>query len=665
MTLRALTAWLGLVTGACDFSTLTCPGGTSDSGLGTCLSDSSLSEELGIAEPLGTALPSFYYLGNSAGFVLGNGTFFSRTSSPSNSFFIPDVDASFGRGPLLSAGTITEAFTSVAVYSASQAANAYANGYWTWDPLTGVSSDLTGYIVAAGYALTSDGTVAGLVARYTPRGALDTTFGGTGYVLARSTAFTSGSFAVFKSVAIDSQGNVVVGGYGNSQPTFSGYLGYLETLTDGDPILLQQTGESLQSVLVRYLPDGSLDESGFDTSALSSPASGSAVDGFATSPSTGFIGSATAGTRYDVIHGIAIDADDGIFAVGGTAVSANPGPALERPFIAHYSSQGELLTRQTGRTSPALNTFAVGATHEYYTAVAVDASGNAVVAGNSGAITVGAGPTATYNTVPLIARFALTASGTSTESLALDTAFNAPDGYLVTAAAPIGASNTVRSMAIDADSDAYVLSGDALLAGDNMTLVMTVGASAPHTVASSTGPAIGYGAPGSAADSFHGVAVISSGGTTRYLGVGFAESAGPAATRSLIASHVPGTLALDTAGFEASPYAEAPATLVVPGAFFPSFGINWLPAAITMFNSTAGLQLGPNASAYGGGTLEKLNAIAPSADGTHAVVVGYSTDSSSAPSTGRSFPILLIYKIDGTFVNPGEYDDFYTLQGAL
>jgi hypothetical protein len=665
----ALASFMSLAAGPCTPGTsLLCPEGSSDDGDGACASDATLTESLGIATALGTALPSFYYLGNNTGFVMGNTRYYSRYSSSADTLFAPDITASFAKGPLLTAGTITEAFTAVAVYSPTQAANASTNGYSAYDAITGVTSDLTGYIVAVGYALTSHGTVAGLIARYPPRGALDTTFNGTGYILGDSTVFTSGSFTMLKAVAIDSQGRVVVGGYGNAQPSFPSYLTYLETLTDGDPLLLQQSGDELQSILVRYLPDGTLDSSGFDTSTIESPASGSAVHGFATSPATGFMTTAAVGTRFDVINGVAIDEDDGIFAVGATALSHNPGPASTMAFIAHYSSAGELLTQQRGKDGAGA---IFNDTYESFTAVAVDANGAAVAAGNTGSITVAAGPTMTVNSqVPLVARFILTEAGTDSEVLALDPSFNATTGFYVASATPALASDTVKALTLDEANDVYVLSGHALTAAGTETLLMTIGATS-LAEASVTSPAAGHANSATILESFHGVALVTSGGTSRYMGVGYAFDQATALTHSLIASIFtptsPTPLSLDTASFVKDPYTGAPAN-PFPTNLLPSFitsGTSWIPSSFPEFAAVAGSQLGHATMVYGGGLVEKFNAIAPSADGTHAIVVGYTTDSSAAPTTQRSFPILLIYRQDGNFVNPGDYSDFYTLQSAL
>src|SRR4051794_18229533 len=97
----AFASFMSLAAGPCTpGAALLCPDGTSDNGKGTCVSDTTLTEELGIATALGTALPSFYYLGNDTGFVLGNTQYFSRTSSALDTLFVSDVTASFAKGPL-------------------------------------------------------------------------------------------------------------------------------------------------------------------------------------------------------------------------------------------------------------------------------------------------------------------------------------------------------------------------------------------------------------------------------------------------------------------------------------------------------------------------------------------------------------------------------------
>jgi uncharacterized delta-60 repeat protein len=73
--------------------------------------------------------------------------------------------------------------------------------------------------VLAGYA-SSDGTVFALT-RYTTSGALDTTFGTGGKVLTHVAGTLSGNGALAMSVAIQSDGKIVAGGYAKS--TASGY----------------------------------------------------------------------------------------------------------------------------------------------------------------------------------------------------------------------------------------------------------------------------------------------------------------------------------------------------------------------------------------------------------------------------------------------------------
>ena len=113
-----------------------------------------------------------------------------------------DLDPSFGTG-----GTVTTPIPPGALANA-------------------VTVDQQGRIVAAGWS-GSYPNFAIAVARYTPSGALDTTFNGTGTVTT-----PIGTFAQANAVAVDSQNRVVVAGY------------------DGNNF-----------VVVRYTPSGALDGS--------------------------------------------------------------------------------------------------------------------------------------------------------------------------------------------------------------------------------------------------------------------------------------------------------------------------------------------------------------------------------------------------------------------
>ena len=168
-------------------------------------------------------------------------------------------------------------------------------------------------------------------------------------------------------------------------------------------------------------------------------------------------------------------------------------------------------------------------------------------------------------------------------------------------------------------------------------------------------------------DAIQGLAMISSGGVSRYIGVGYSSAyTDILRLKSLITSTIPGTsLALDTGsspGFSADPYLST-AVLINP---FPPFNTsNSPPAPYNTSTSPTGWQIGPADGAYGGGDTEKFFAVTPSLDRQYAIVVGYTSDQATGTLTGRTLPILLIYGIDGHFVNLGGYTSSNDLQNSL
>ena len=748
--LTCFAALLGVAEGACVASGTGCPANSYPNGDGTCYYDPTVTSNLGIAPAIGATVSTNYLLGNDSGFVLGNGINFSIIApTGTNQQFIPDVIASFGGGPILAAGTVTEAFTAVAVYTAAQAAAATAaeqealdtaiddgeattdyQVLYTYDPVTDVYSDLTGYIVAVGYSLTTSGAVVPLIARFSPRGTLDTTFNGTGYVLGAPGGYTGGNFNMLRAVAIDNFGNIVVGGFGNTQPTIPSYLSNYANF-DGDPYYLQQTGDEFQAVLARYTPFGVLDTT-FDTSDVQSAIYGSAVDGYALSPPTGFIflastlpGQTTSDNRLDYISGLAIDPNNGIFAVGGS-YDGYSDKSIEMSFIAHYNSQGLLTSEMFGSNAfgspPASTTsqyltytggyaffnapLAVGH-YENFTSVALtgcvyDSTSltytqcTLVVAGNAGSYPGGLTP-GTFS--PILARITDSNLGEANEAFAFDTTFNT-SGYVTPTAA--STSDWINSLAIDSSQSPYkiILAGKTSITTNPATLIESYSSASPGSPAILLGSASGYGAGDK--DSLNGVAILNDGTNTHYFGAGYSNTTGPTAMRSLVAAFTLDLSSLDST-FALNPYVNA--TTAFQTNPLPPFSLAASPANtapptnFTGGNVAAGVQLGPAIqsitlnnslgspvpetfnSVYGGGASERFNAVTPSTNGEYAIVVGYTTDlntSSNAstspyygPLTGRSFPILLIYKWDGTFVNLGGILDssgnatFEALQQAL
>src|SRR5579885_1728416 len=83
--------------------------------------------------------------------------------------------------------------------------------FGTGSQLNAIIIQSTGEIVVAGNAIVN-GVPNGLIIRYTSAGALDTSFAGTGSIL----AVLGGVSTAFNDVEIDASGNIIVGGYSNT-----------------------------------------------------------------------------------------------------------------------------------------------------------------------------------------------------------------------------------------------------------------------------------------------------------------------------------------------------------------------------------------------------------------------------------------------------------------
>ena len=306
------------------------------------------------------------------------------------------LDATFGTGGIVS-GTLAGGTTTTASV-------AYA-----------VAIQPNNYIVVAGAAATSGTTPNNfVVARYTPTGVLDTTFGTNGYVVTTTINTTSIAYGV----AVDTSGNIIVCGQSGTSlitPTFT---------------------------IARYTSAGALDTTfntvGYRTTAIST---------------------------YSIAFGVTIDNS------GKIVVCGQSGTALASPVftVARYTSAGALDT--TNFNSPnGYATTSIGTTSIGYN-VAVNSSGTIVVAGesttggtssfavaeytsagvlNSGSFGTGGSPAGTVVTTigttsigyALALQFngKIIVGGISAGNIAvaryttagiLDTTFNSPTGYVV------------------------------------------------------------------------------------------------------------------------------------------------------------------------------------------------------------------------------------------
>src|SRR3990167_2042134 len=180
-----------------------------------------------------------------------------------------------------------------------------------------------GKIVVAGYSYNGSNNDFALV-RYNTDGTLDTTFNSTGIV---TTAIGSSTDAA-NSVAIQSDGKIVVAGYSNN-------------------------GSDYDFALVRYNTDGSLDT---------------------TFNSTGIVTTAI-GSSTDAANSVAIQSDGKIVVAGYSYNGSDYDFALVR-----YNTDGSL---DTTFNSTGIVTTAIGSSSDYANSVAIQSDGKIVVAGYS------------------------------------------------------------------------------------------------------------------------------------------------------------------------------------------------------------------------------------------------------------------------------------------
>ena len=206
------------------------------------------------------------------------------------------------------------------------------------DQATALAVQSDGRIVVAGNAVGQETDFS--VLRLMSNGSLDSTFSGDGKVL---TAFTAGQVEIARSLAIQTDGRIVVGGV----------AGALSGACPGPGCVLDEN-----FALARYNVDGSLD-TGFGTG--------------------GKVTTAFVAGEPDAIQGITLLADGRIVAAGRTRSPAAPNA---RTFaLARYNSNGSV---DTGFGAGGKVTTPVTEDHNEASSVAVQPDGKIVAAGYAG-----------------------------------------------------------------------------------------------------------------------------------------------------------------------------------------------------------------------------------------------------------------------------------------
>ncbi len=520
----------------------------------------------------------------------------------------------FTGGPL-------EQFTALAVYPATATSLLGSDNTY---------HDLSGYIVAVGYAQNLSGSIVTLIARFDTYGVLDTSFNGTGYLIGADSGLGGGTPTLLSAVAIDSQGRIVVAGKGlignNSTTALNGAnWRSIPSTTAGNEV----------AFVARYLPSGAIDTN-FTGPAIP-PAqvapSGSAVSGIAVSPggnsncasTTCGYGGYSATKMSEGFNALAIDSSDNIYAAGYTWNGTN-----HRTLIVNFTYDGTLaynadtLANQiiVGRNA-AKAIFGTITVDEQFTSIALDSSGRVVAVGHNFDRTG-----ATSDQRAIIARFASNLSALDT------TAFNAPTGYLVSATPGISGSGDVdvyNSVKLDSTGNIIVGGYTAADAGrTTQSAVLRLITSAGAITTTTTAATNAFGAT-TAENPILSIAVITATGLTSKVFAAGATTATASQTYRPVLSSWNSALALDTTGFNT--------------ASTPTGGL--------------GFQLGPvaaTAALGGANTLastlgESYNAVALSPGQTYVYVAGFSQGPTGcAAATGticRTFPLLVRYTTAG------------------
>ena len=252
------------------------------------------------------------------------------------------------------------------------------------DEITAITIDSSGRIVVAGFAASGANSLSFAVARYNTNGSLDTTFNTTGKEM---TAFGT-TQDIARGVAIDGSGNIVVVG-STSNGTNTNFaiarytpLGALDTTFNATgKVITDFNGFNDSAAGVVIDRSGRIDVAGTVTNNTKNEfgvarytANGALDTSFGTA-GTGRVVTDIGATTNDVPGGIVLDNTGRIIVVGSTM---SPTAGSSQFALARYTSAGVL---DSTFGTAGVTTLAIGATTSGANAVALDGSGRLVVAG--------------------------------------------------------------------------------------------------------------------------------------------------------------------------------------------------------------------------------------------------------------------------------------------
>jgi uncharacterized delta-60 repeat protein len=252
------------------------------------------------------------------------------------------------------------------------------------DEITAITFDSSGRIVVAGFSASGSNSLGFAVARYNPNGTLDTTFNSTGKVM---TSFGS-TQDLARGIAIDGSGDiVVVGNTSNGTNTdfaIARYtpLGALDTTFNGTgKVTTDFNGFNDSAAGVAIDSSGRIDVAGTVTNntknefGLARYNANGTLDTTFGMAGTGKVVTDIGATSNDVPAALLLDSTGRIVVVGSTVSTTNGSSQFA---LARYTSGG-VLDSSFGTNGE--TTLAIGSTTSGANAVVQDSSGRLVVAG--------------------------------------------------------------------------------------------------------------------------------------------------------------------------------------------------------------------------------------------------------------------------------------------